>query len=108
LAGEKPKVVLAGIATPLGMIDYILDDSNPLNHGVLWDVGNLGYLSVEATVAYLDGKLDLSSDTFASTLGDKQIVTEQVDVNGQTIDAKEILLGAALVFDKNNVQNFNF
>lgn len=109
VAGAKPDVVLAGIATPLGMKNYIIDPKNPLKHGVLWDVGNLGYLSVEATVAYLDGKLDLNANAYKSAkLGDKKIVTRKVTLNGKTLEAKEILLGRALVFDTKNVKRFKF
>jgi rhamnose transport system substrate-binding protein len=108
IAGTKPDVVLAGIATPLGMKSYIVDSKNPEKHGVLWDVGNLGYLSVEVTVSLLKGNLDLNSATYKSTLGDKTIVTNDVTVNGKSYKAKQIELGRALVFDTTNVANFNF
>ena len=106
--GRKPVVVITGIATPLGLKEYILDSNNPMNAGVLWDVGNLGYLSVEATVDYLDKKLDLNANTYRSRLGEKTILTTEVDIGGNKVQAKEILLGTALIFDKNNVNDFDF
>ena len=108
LFGQKPAVVITAISTPLGLKSYILDPENPLNAGVIWDVGNLGYLSVEATVAYLDGNLDLDADVYPSKLGDKMILTTEEEINGAVVLAKEILLGRALVFDPDNVSDFDF
>jgi len=104
VAGAKPNVVLTGLATPLGLVDFIMDDRNPLNTGVLWDVGNLGYLAVEATKALLDGKIDVNNArSFDSKLGNKQFWR-----NPEVDNRLELLLGPALVFDKNNVRNFNY
>ena len=105
VVGAKPNVVLTGLGTPLGLIDYILDDVNPLNTGVLWDVGDLGWLAVEATIALLDGNIDLGSaagTTFPSTLGAKTFR------NDPGHGGLELLLGPALIFDPGNVRNFNY
>ena len=100
--GEKPNVVITGLATPMGIVDYILDEENPMDYGVLWDVNNLGYLSVEAAVAILNGTLiPEAGTTFASNLGEKEIVLAE---DG----GLEILLGAALTFGPDNVENFNY
>ena len=102
IAGEKPNVVLAGVATPMGLVDYILDEENPLNHGVLWDVYDLGYLAVEVAVAIARGELDVNSaDSFESALGNKSII---IGESG----GKEVLMGQALIFDKENVGNYNY
>ena len=101
VAGEKPKVVITGLATPMGIVDYILDEDNPMDYGVLWDVNNLGYLSVEAAVAVLNGTLEVAEGTFASNLGEKEIVLAE---DG----GLELLLGAALTFGPDNVENFNY
>lgn len=103
IVGEKPDVVITGLATPMGLVDYILDEENPLNYGVLWDVNNLGYLSVESTVALLDGSLDTSDGaTFKSSLGDKQFKVNEDD------GGLELLLGDALVFGPEDVSNYNY
>lgn len=103
VVGEKPDVVLTGLATPLGVKDYILDDTNPLNTGVLWDVQNLGYLSVESTKALLDGTIDIeNAKTFDSTLGEKAFEINKDD------QGLELMLGPALVFNKDNVSDFNY
>ena len=101
VAGEKPEVVITGLATPMGLVDYILDEENPMDYGVLWDVNNLGYLSVEAAVAVLNGTLTVAEGTFASNLGEKQIV---LAADG----GYELLLGAALTFGPDTVENFNY
>ncbi len=101
--GTKPQVVITGLATPMGIVDYILDEENPMDYGVLWDVNNLGYLSVEAAVAMLDGKLvPADGVTFESNLGAKEVVINQDD------GGLELLLGAALTFGPDNVENFNY
>lgn len=103
IVGEKPDVVITGLATPMGLVDYILDEENPLNYGALWDVNNLGYLSVESTVALLDGSLDTSDGaTFKSSLGDKQFKVNEDD------GGLELLLGDALVFGPEDVSNYNY
>jgi len=102
IAGEKPEVVITGLATPMGIVDYILDEENPMDYGVLWDVNNLGYLSIEAAVALLKGALTAEAGTFASNLGDKEIVVNEDD------GGLELLLGAALTFGPENVENFNY
>ena len=101
VAGEKPNVVITGLATPMGIVDYILDEDNPMYYGVLWDVNNLGYLAVEAAVAVLNGTLEVAEGTFASNLGEKEIVLAE---DG----GLELLLGAALTFGPDNVENFNY
>lgn len=101
IAGEKPQVVITGLATPMGIVDYILDEENPMDYGVLWDVNCLGYLAVEAANAMLKGELTAEVGTFASNLGEKEIVVG--DDGGL-----EILLGAALTFGPDNVENYNY
>jgi rhamnose transport system substrate-binding protein len=103
IVGEKPNVVITGLATPLGIVDYILDEANPMKYGVLWDVGNLGYLSVEAAVKVLDGTLSPAEGVvFASNRGDKNFVINADD------GGLELLLGAALTFGPDNIANFNY
>ena len=102
IVGAKPDVVLTGLATPMGLVNYILDEENPLNYGVLWDVNNLGYLAVESAVALLNGDIDVSDGaTFPSKLGDKQFVLSE---DGGI----DLLLGDALVFGPDTVENYNY
>lgn len=99
-ASSKPdasKVVINGLATPNGLKSYIKNDDNPLDAGVLWNCMDLGYLAVMCGYQMANG--DITSDSTvvtASRLGEREIVN------------KEVLLGPALVFDKNNVDDFNY
>ena len=105
VVGEKPVVAITGLATPMGLVDYILDEENPMDYGVLWDVNCLGYLAVEATLALLKGEIDpaaAADTTFASNLGDKQFVINKDD------GGLELLLGDALVFGPDTVENYNY
>ena len=64
-----------------------------------------GYLAVEATLSLLKGEIDVataSGTTFASNLGDKQFVTNADD------GGLELLLGDALVFGPDTVENYNY
>lgn len=103
IVGKKPNVVITGLATPMGLVDYIQDEENPLKYGVLWDVNDLGYLSVEAMVASLNGTLELKDGaTFKSTLGDKMFKVNEDD------GGLELLLGDALVFGPDDVASYNY
>ncbi len=99
-ASVKPdatKVVLTGLATPNGLKSYIKDDSNPMDAGVLWNCMDLGYLAVQCGFQMATGAITAESTAItAGRLGDR------------TIGDKMVLLGDALIFDKNNVDNFNY
>ena len=105
VVGEKPVVAITGLATPMGLVDYNLDEENPMDYGVLWDVNCLGYLAVEATLALLKGEIDPATadgTAFASNLGEKQFVINADD------GGLELLLGDALVFGPDTVENYNY
>lgn len=103
IVGKKPDVVITGLATPMGLIDYIQDEENPLKYGVIWNVNDLGYLSVEAMVASLNGTLELKDGAvFKSSLGDKMFKVNEDD------GGLELLLGDALVFGPDDVASYNY
>jgi len=100
--GQKPVVSITGLATPMALVDYILDEENPMKYGVLWDVNDLGYLSVESTVAYLDGTIEpVAGNTFESSLGTKQFA---IGVFG----GLDLLLGDALIFGADTVEDYDY
>ena len=72
-----------------------------MKYGVLWDVNDLGYLAVEAAVAMVKGELEAAEGTFASALGDKEIVTA-------SDGGLELLLGDALTFGPENVEDYHY
>jgi ABC-type sugar transport system substrate-binding protein len=99
-AASKPdatKVTMTGLATPNALKDYIKNDENPLDTGVLWNCMDLGYLAVEAAYQYSTDTITADSTSMTTTrLGDREIAD------------KTILLGDALIFDKNNVDQFDY
>ena len=99
-ASVKPDpavVYLSGVATPNGLKSYIKDATNPLDAGVLWNCMDLGYLSIQAACQMANGTITGSSTSMtAGRLGHRDISN------------KMILLGPALIFDKNNVDQFNY
>jgi len=99
-ASSKPdvtKVVITGLATPNAVKAYIKNDSNPLDAGVLWNCMDLGYLSVQC--GYQMSNSTITSTSTAITAG---------RLGEKTISDKMVVLGAALIFDKNNVDKFNY
>ena len=99
-AAEKPDpstCTITGLATPNALKTYILDETNPLDTGVLWNCMDLGYLAVMTGYQMGTGELTADSATMMTTrLGEK------------AIEDKMILLGDALIFDKTNVEQFNY
>lgn len=94
-AGVADKIFLTGLATPKAMSQYVKDDT--CRKFVLWNPEDLGYLAVYAAVASVKGSLKAGASEFeAGKLG-------KVEVKGD-----EILLGTPLVFDKDNIDQFNF
>lgn len=94
--GACGQTAVVGLATPNAMKPYVA--SGCVKSVVLWNPVDLGYAAVYATRAIADGKLQPgASEVEAGRLGKLQVV------NGS-----EILLGAPYVFDKGNINDFDF
>ncbi len=90
------KVAIVGLATPNAMKPYVA--SGCVKSVVLWNPVDLGYAAVYAMRAVEDGKLKAgSTELDAGKLGKLKVV------NGS-----EILLGSPFVYDKSNIENFDF
>jgi rhamnose transport system substrate-binding protein len=91
------KVFVTGLGTPNQMRDYVKNGASP--EFALWNPGDLGYLSVYALYAIATGKIKgMPGDTFtAGKLG-----SYTVDPTGT------VLLGQPTIFNKDNIDNFNF
>ena len=90
------KVAVVGLATPNAMKPYVT--SGCVKSVVLWNPVDLGYAAVYAMRAAVDGKLTKESTSLeAGRLGTLQVV------NGS-----EILLGAPFIYDKSNIDKFDF
>ncbi len=91
------KVALTGLGTPNQMRKYVKDGT--VQSFALWDPGQLGYLAYYAAAALIQGKITgKTGESFdAGKLG-----TKMIGANGI------VLLGPPTVFDKSNIDQFNF
>jgi rhamnose transport system permease protein len=88
-------VKVVGLGLPNDNKRYVRDGITP--SVILWNTGNLGYLSVHAAVAVARGGLKPGATRFkAGRLG-------ELEVKGDNV-----LLGKPFVFNKENIEQFNF
>jgi ABC-type sugar transport system substrate-binding protein len=94
-SGKSGTVLVTGLATPNDMKGYVHDGT--VRSVVLWNTIDLGYLTVHAAEALATGKLKAGQTSLkAGRLGEKKIEGDQ------------ILLGDILVFNKENIDKFDF
>ncbi len=95
-AGLCGEVAVVGLATPNAMKPYVNADC--VKSVVLWNPVDLGYAAVHVIRAVVDGNLEPGADRVeAGRLGSLQIV------NGS-----EVLLGPPFIYNKDNVNDFDF
>jgi ABC-type sugar transport system substrate-binding protein len=95
-AGKCGKVAVVGLATPNAMKPYVEKDC--VKSVVLWNPVDLGYAAVQVMRAVVDGKLKPGDQQIAAgRLGELQIV------NGS-----EVLLGPPFIYNKDNIDDFDF
>ncbi len=95
-AGLCGEVAVVGLATPNAMKPYV--QSGCVESVVLWNPVDLGYAAVHVMRAVVDGTLEPGADKVdAGRLGTLQIV------NGS-----EVLLGAPFIYNKDNIDDFDF
>jgi rhamnose transport system substrate-binding protein len=96
-SSSKGKVALTGLGTPNQMREYVKDGT--VTSFALWNPEDLGYLAAFAAKALVDGDITgKTGDTFtAGKLGDFTVG-----------DDATVLLGDPFVFDKSNIDKFNF
>ncbi len=94
---KAKKIVLTGGSTPNQMRKYVKDGT--VKEFVLWNVKDLGYLTYYAAYDLIAGKIKgKTGETFkAGHLG-----TRTIRKNG------EIVLGPPYVFNRSNIDKFNF
>ncbi|HDP34516.1 MAG TPA: autoinducer 2 ABC transporter substrate-binding protein [Candidatus Hydrogenedentes bacterium] len=94
-AGAADKVFLTGLATPNDMREYVKEGT--VKRFVLWNPVDLGYLAVQAAVASARGELAPGAEAFeAGRLGVARVTDDQ------------ILLGPPMIFDNENIDDFDF
>ena len=97
-AGKSGKIAVVGLATPLTMAPYLKDGT--VKETVLWSPVDLGYLSVFAAKAAMEGPIKVGQKIKAGRLGE---FTVQADKYGKTI-----VLGPAKIFNKSNYEAAGF
>jgi len=94
-AGKCADVKVIGASTPRAMQKFVNDGC--IETVVLWNPVDLGYAAVYAARAIADGKLKPGdTELDAGKLG-------KLPITGSTI-----LLGKPFIFDKNNINDFDF
>src|SRR5512133_3148279 len=96
-AGKIGKVIVTGLGTPNQMRAYVKSGASPAFE--LWNPSDLGYLAIYTLDAIASGKIKGNpGDTFtAGKLGSYKIQPDNT-----------VLLGPPTVFDKSNIDSFNF
>ncbi|MDB6112766.1 MAG: lsrB [Pedosphaera sp.] len=94
-AGKAGTVKVIGLGLPGENRRYVKDGVT--QSVILWKTVDLGYLTVQATAALAKGDLKPGANTFKSgRLG-------QMDIKGDNV-----LLGKPFIFNKDNIDQFNF
>jgi rhamnose transport system substrate-binding protein len=96
-SSSKGKVALTGLGTPNAMRKYVKDGT--VTSFGLWNPEDLGYLAADAAKAMVDGTITgKTGDSFkAGKLGTYKVGPDST-----------VLLGKPYVFDKSNIDKFNF
>jgi rhamnose transport system substrate-binding protein len=94
---KKGKVALTGLGTPNQMKEYVKDGT--VTSFALWNPEDLGFLAAYAAKALVDGDIkgDEGDKFTAGKLGDFTVGADAT-----------VLLGDPFVFDKTNIDKFNF
>lgn len=94
--GLKKKVVVTGLGVPNLVRKYIKNGT--IQEVCLWDPKNLGYATIHLVKAQLDGTLNPKSKVFkAGKLGELKFVNDDT-----------VLLGPPTIFNKENIDQYNF
>jgi rhamnose transport system substrate-binding protein len=93
-AGKVGQVKVIGLGLPSENKRYV--DDGVTSSVILWKTEDLGYLTIQAAVALANGTLKPGDRTF------------KVGSTVYQIDGDNILLGKPFIFDKSNIDQFNF
>jgi ABC-type sugar transport system substrate-binding protein len=94
-AGKQDAVKVVGLGLPNENKRYVKEGVTPAV--ILWNVGDLGYLTIQAAAAAARGELKSGATSFkAGRLGELHI------------DGSDIILGKPFVFTKDNIDQFDF
>lgn len=95
-AGLCGEVAVVGLATPNAMKPYVASDC--VKSVVLWNPVDLGYAAVYVMRAVADGEL---------RPGDKEVEAGRLGAL-QIVNGSEVLLGPPFIYNKDNIDDFDF
>jgi rhamnose transport system substrate-binding protein len=93
--GRGGEVAVTGLSTPNEMKPYV--NEGVVDQFVLWNPIDLGYLAVYVANAQVKGNLPKSGTFKAGRLGEVKMIASD-----------EVLLGPPLVFNKENIAQYDF
>ena len=94
-AGKSGQVAVTGLSSPNDMRSYVKDGT--VKSVILWNTKDLGYLTVYAARALIDGELKAGATKLkAGRLGEREVVGDNV------------MLGATITFTKENIDQYDF
>ena len=92
-ADKSGKICVTGLSMPSLMREYVKNDT--VKYFALFNVDDLGYLTVHMAKMLAEGEV-------------KDGVIDVGRIKGITIKGQEVILGQPLVFDKSNIDDFQF
>jgi ABC-type sugar transport system substrate-binding protein len=92
-ANKAGKVAVTGLSLPKSIRPYVKD--GVIQEFVLWNPVDLGYLTVHVAKALADKAL-------------KPGVNKLGRLDGVRVEGREVILGPPIVFDKNNIDMYDF
>jgi rhamnose transport system substrate-binding protein len=92
-ADEADQIYVTGVSLPSMMREFVQDGT--VEKFVLWDVVDLGYLTVHIAKRLHDGTLEKGTFDIGR-------------VKGVEVRESEVILGTPIVFDKSNIDDYSF
>jgi rhamnose ABC transporter rhamnose-binding protein len=93
--GLEDEVVVTGLGLPNQMRPYV--KSGTVEKFLLWNPLDIGYAAIHIAKAQIDGTMPRGGTFRAGRLGELEMLSED-----------EVLLGDPLVFDRQNIDDFDF
>lgn len=93
--GMKDEVAVTGLGLPSENREFVKNDT--IEQFILWNPADLGYLAVHVANAQVNGEMPNSGTFEAGRLGEVELIADD-----------EVLLGPPVVFNKENIDEYDF
>lgn len=93
--GVKDEVAVTGLGLPSENREFVKNDT--IEQFILWNPADLGYLAVHVANAQVNGEMPNSGTFEAGRLGEVELIADD-----------EVLLGPPVVFNKENIDEYDF